>query len=400
MREVETIELQQDNGLGITVYFGQHKGTANTSNLDPVAIKATIEAACNIAKYTSEDEFSGLADEHLMATEFPDLDLYHPWDIDSEQAMQLALDCEAAALDYDAKIINSEGASVDTGLSLSVYGNSHGFIAARKKSRHSISCSVVAQSNGAMQRDFWYDSSRIATKLAAVALIGEKTAERTLSRLDAQKIKTQTAPVLFSAEMARGIINHIFGAINGSSQYRKASFLLDKIDDIILPEWFGIKEDPLVMQGLSSAAYDGEGVATKVTNIVTDGRLNTYLLGSYSARKLGRETTGHSGGVRNVTVSHGDKDLTAMLNTLHTGLYVTELMGQGVNTITGDYSRGAAGFWVENGEIKYPVEEITIAGNLTDMLKQIVEIGGDIDKRSSLHIGSLLISNMTIAGGD
>lgn len=400
MREAETIELQQDNGLGITVYFGKNKGTASTSNLDEGALQATLEAACNIAKYTSDDEFSGLADKQLMATNIPDLDLYHPWDIDSEHAMQMALECEAAALDYDSKVSNSEGASVDTGVSLSVYGNSHGFIAAQAKSRHSISCSVIAEKDGSMQRDYWYDSKRIANQLEAVHLIGQKTAERTLKRLDAQKLKTQTAPILFSNEMARGIISHVFGAISGSAQYRKASFLLDKIDHVILPEWLSINEDPFILQGLSSSAFDGEGVATKKSDIVTNGQLNTYLLGSYSARKLGRQSTGHAGGVRNISVSHGYKDLDAMLKTLDKGLYVTELMGQGVNTITGDYSRGAAGFWVENGAIQYPVEEVTIAGNLNDMLKQIVEIGADIDKRSSLHVGSLLIEEMMVAGSE
>ncbi len=400
MREVETIELQQDNGLGITVYFGKHKGTASTSNLDEGAIKATLEAACNIAKYTSEDEFSGLADKELMATEFPDLDLYHPWEIDSEQAMEMALECEAAALDYDKKIINSEGASVDTGISLSIYANSNDFMAAVAKSRHSISCSVVAEHKGAMQRDYWYDTSRIANQLDSVKSIGLQTAERTLKRLNAQKLKTQSSPVLFSAQMARGLINNVFNAISGSSQYRKASFLLDKIDHVILPEWLSIEEKPFIKQGLNSASYDGEGVATKELEIVTNGRLNTYLLSTYSARKLGRQSTGHSGGVRNIRVTHGDKDLTAMLKTLDTGLYVTELMGQGVNTITGDYSRGAAGFWVEKGEVQYPVDEITIAGNLNDMLLQIVEIGADIDLRSSLHMGSLLLESMMIAGDD
>ncbi len=400
MREAETIELQQDNGLGITVYFGKNKGTASTSNLDEKAVAATLDAACNIAKYTSEDEFSGLADKALLATEFPDLDLYHPWHINAEQAMDMALACEAAALDYDEKISNSEGASVETGVSMSVYANSHDFMAAQTKSRHSISCSVVAEHQGAMQRDFWYDTSRLANHLDSATSIGQQTAERTLKRLNAQKLKTQTAPILFSAQMARGLINNVFSAISGSAQYRKASFLLDKIDHIILPEWLSIEELPLLKQGLNSAVYDNEGVATKQSHIVENGRLNTYLLSSYSARKLGRQTTGHSGGVRNVRVTHGDKDLDGMLKLLHTGLYVTELMGQGVNTITGDYSRGAAGFWVENGVIQYPVDEITIAGNLNDMLRQIVEIGSDIDARSSLHIGSLLIENMMIAGAD
>lgn len=398
MREVETLELQQDNGLGITVYFGKHKGTASTSNLDSKSIDKTIDAACNIAKYTSEDNCSGLADAILMATDIPDLDLFHPWDVNAQQAIEIALECEDAALSYDAKIINSEGASVDTGISLSVYANSHGFVGSQLKSRHSISCSVVAESNGSMQRDYWYDSARIAKNMASAKSIGIRTAERTIKRLDARKIKTQNAPVLFSAEMARGIINNIFSGISGSSQYRKASFLLDKLDQKILPDGFSIKENPLIKQGLNSTAFDAEGVATKDLEIVSDGYIKSYLLSSYSARKLGRETTGHAGGVRNISVNHGGKTLEEMLQTLGTGLLVTELMGQGVNMITGDYSRGAAGFWVENGEIQYPVEEITIAGNLTEMLLQIVEIGGDIDLRSSLHVGSLLIENMMIAG--
>lgn len=398
MREAETIQLQQDNELSISVYFGKNKATASTSNLDKDALKATLEAACTIAKYTSEDEFSGLADGSLMATEFPDLDLFHPWNIDSEQAMKMALECEAVALDYDAKISNSEGGSVDTRVSLSVYGNSHGFIAAQAKSRHSISCSVVAEKDALMQRDYWYDTSIIADRLDTVEQIGKKAAERTLKRLSAQKLTTQTSPILFSNEMAGGIISHIFTAISGTSQYRKASFLLDKIDQIILPEWLSIKENPYVLQGLGSSPYDDEGVTTKAIDIITDGRLNTYLLDSYAARKLGRQSTGHAGGVRNITVSHSDNDLNAMLKTLDTGLYVTELMGQGVNTITGDYSRGAAGFWVEKGEIQFPVEGVTIAANLNTMLKQIVAIGSDIDLRSSLHTGSLLIEKMMIAG--
>lgn len=399
MREVETIEMQQDNGLGITVYFGQHKGTASTSNLDPAALQATIDAACNIAKYTSEDSYSGLADADLMATEFPDLDLFHPWQVDSEQAMKIALECESAALDFDGKIVNSEGASVDTGQSLSVYGNSHGFLAAQARTRHSISCSVVAEHNGSMQRDYWYDVSRLAGQLDSAKDIGIKTAERTLRRLDAQKLKTQTAPILFSAEMARGLIGHVLSAIKGSAQYRKSSFLLGKANELILPEWLSIHENPYLMQGLSSAAYDSEGVATTEKDIVTNGRLNTYLLSSYSARKLNLNTTGHAGGVKNISVTHGDKNLKQMLSTLDKGLYVTELMGQGVNLTTGDYSRGATGFWVENGEIQYPVEEVTIAGNLNELLMRIVEIGADIDTRSSTRLGSLLISEMMIAGG-
>jgi PmbA protein len=400
MREVETIEHQQDNGLGISVYFGQHKGTASTSNLDPEAIRKTVEAACNIAKYTSEDPCAGLADKDLIATEFKELDLYHPWDITPERAIELALECEASALDFDPRVVNSEGASVDMSAGVSVYGNTHGFLQAQHKTRHSLSCSVIGESDGNMQRDYWYDISRNSSQLASAKAIGEKAAERTVRRLGARKLKTQSAPVLFVPEVARSIIGHFTSAISGSAQYRKASFLLDSVGSQVFPEFVQLIEAPFEKQSLGSANFDSEGVAIKAANLVTDGVIQNFLLDSYAARKLNLKSTGHGSGVHNLTLNNTGKSFDECLKTMHTGLLVTELMGHGANTVTGDYSRGAAGFWVENGEILYPVEEITIAANLKDMFMGIAEVGNDIDKLSNIRTGSILIENMTIAGSD
>ncbi len=400
MRDVETVEHQQDNGLGISVYFGQHKGSANTSNLDSDAVRKTVEAACNIAKYTSEDPCAGLADAELMATEIRSLDLYHPWDISPESVIDLALECEAAALDYDSRIVNSEGASVDMNAGISVYGNSHGFLQAQQKTRHSISCAVVGESDGNMQRDYWYDISRNPDSLSTAHSVGAKAAERTVNRLDAQKLKTQQSPVMLVAELARGLVGHFTSAISGSAQYRKASFLLDARDTQVFPDYFQLVEHPFEPQALSSANYDGEGVAVREGHLVRDGVVQNYLLDSYSARKLGMQTTGHASGVHNLAVNNTGKSFVEMLKTMHRGLLVTELMGHGVNSVTGDYSRGAAGFWVENGEIRFPVEEVTIAANLRDMFKGILEVGTDVDRRGSIFTGSLLINNMTIAGSD
>jgi len=400
MREVETIEHQQDNGLGISVYFGQHKGTASTSNLDPEAIRKTVEAACNIAKYTSQDPCTGLADKELMATEFNDLDLYHPWDITPEAAIELALECEAAALDFDPRVVNSEGASVDMSAGVSVYGNTHGFLQAQHKTRHSLSCSVIGESDGNMQRDYWYDISRKASHLSSAKAIGEKAADRTVKRLGARKLKTRSAPVLFVPEVARSIIGHFTSAISGSAQYRKASFLLDAVDSQVFPSFIQLIEYPFEKQSLGSANFDSEGVAIKAASLVTDGVIQNYLLDSYAARKLGLKSTGHGSGIHNLTLSNTDKCFDECLKTMHTGLLVTELMGHGANTVTGDYSRGAGGFWVENGEILYPVEEITIAANLKDMFMGISEVGNDVDKLSNIRTGSILIDNMTIAGSD
>ncbi|MFT5597515.1 MAG: PmbA protein [Gammaproteobacteria bacterium] len=398
MREVETIEHQQDNGLGISVYFGQHKGTASTSNLDPEAIRKTVEAACNIAKYTSQDPCAGLADKDLMATEFRELDLYHPWDITPEAAIELALECETAALDYDPRVVNSEGASVDMSAGVSVYGNTHGFLQAQHKTRHSLSCSVIGESDGNMQRDYWYDISRNSSHLASAKSIGEKAAERTVKRLGARKLKTQSAPVLFVPEVARSIIGHFTSAIGGSAQYRKASFLLDAVGSQVFPEVVQLIEVPFEKQSLGSANFDSEGVAIKAASLVTDGVIQNYLLDTYAAKKLNLQSTGHGSGIHNLTLNNTGKSFDECLKTMHTGLLVTELMGHGANTVTGDYSRGAAGFWVENGEVLYPVEEITIAANLKDMFMGIVEVGNDINKLSNIRTGSILIENMTIAG--
>jgi PmbA protein len=400
MRAIETIEHQQDNGLGISVYFGQHKGSASTSNLDPEAIRKTVEAACNIARYTSEDPCTGLADGDLMAREFADLDLYHPWDISPEAVIELALECENAALDFDPKIVNSDGASVDLNSAVSVYGNTHGFLQAEHKTRHSISCSVVGESNGSMQRDYWYEISRNPDHLASAIAVGLKAAERTVKRLDAQKLKTQQAPVLFVPEIARSLIGHFTAAINGSAQYRKASFLLDAIGTKVFPDFLQLVEYPFELQALGSANFDSEGVLVKQADLVTDGVMQSYLLDSYAARKLGLKTTGHASGVHNLTLQDTGKSFDECVKTMHKGLLVTELMGHGVNTVTGDYSRGAAGFWVENGEIQFPVEEITIAANLKDMFHGISEIGSDLDMRGNIRSGSILLENMTIAGAD
>ncbi|RLA12731.1 MAG: metalloprotease PmbA [Gammaproteobacteria bacterium] len=400
MRSVETIEHQQDNGLGISVYIGQHKGSASTSNLDPEAIRKTVEAACNIAKYTSEDPCTGLADADLLADQFVELDLYHPWGISPEQVVDLVLECENAALDFDPRIVNSEGASVDINSGISVYGNTHGFLQSESKTRHSISCSVVAESSAGMQRDYWYEISRNPDQLATARAVGLKAAERTVKRLDAQKLKTQKAPVLFVPEIARSLIGHLSSAIGGSAQYRKASFLLDAIDTRIFPSFLQLTEHPFEAQALGSANYDAEGVAVKQANLISDGVLQSYLLDSYAARKLGLQTTGHASGVHNLTLQSTGKSFTECIKVMHRGLLVTELMGHGVNTVTGDYSRGAAGFWVENGEVQFPVEEITIAANLRDMFQGIVEIGDDLDMRGNIRTGSILLENMTIAGAD
>lgn len=400
MREVETIEHQQDNGLGISVYFGQHKGSASTSNLDPEAIRKSVEAACNIAKYTSEDRCTGLADRDLIATEFRELDLYHPWHITPESAIELALECEAAALDFDPRITNSEGASVDMRAGVSVYGNTYDFLQAQHKTRHSLSCAVIGESNGNMQRDYRYDINRNPDHLSSARAIGEKAAERTVKRLGARKLRTQSAPVLFAPEVARSIIGHFTSAVGGSAQYRKASFLLDMVGAKVFPDFLQLVETPFEKQALGSANFDSEGVAVTQADLVTDGVIQSYLLDSYAARKLGLKSTGHSGGVHNLTLGDTGKSFQDCLKTMHAGLLVTELMGHGVNIVTGDYSRGAAGFWVENGEILYPVEEVTIASNLKDMFMGISEIGDDLDRLGNIRTGSILIDNMTIAGMD
>ena len=398
MGEVETIEHHCDQGLGITVYFGQRKGSASTSDLSPEAIKQAVAAACSIARYTSEDAYAGLPDKALLATEFPDLDLNHPWDLKADAAIALAIECEAAALSFHPDITNSEGASVNTHQGIRVMGNSLGFLQGRLSTRHSLSCSVVAQRGDAMQRDYWYSVARNSNNLESATAIGKKAGERTIRRLDARRLTTRQCPVLYCAEVAASLIGSLVGAISGGNLYRKSTFLLNALDTQIFPEFIRIHEQPLLKGALGSTAYDGEGVATQTRDIVSDGYLRGYVLSTYSARKLGLQSTGNAGGVHNLTITTSENDFQTMLKLMGTGLLVTELIGQGVNMVNGNYSRGAAGFWVENGEIQYPVEEITIASNLKDMYKNIVAVGNDVDYRGNIRTGSILIERMSVAG--
>ena len=398
MGEVETIEHTRDQGLGVTVYFGQRKGSASTSDFSPDAIRETVSAACNIARYTTEDPCAGLADAALMATTIPDLDLYHPWRIGVEQAIEVGLECEGAARALDPRINNSEGATLNSHDGLHVYGNSHGFIGGYPSSRHSLSCAVVGQEGDAMQRDYWYTVARSAAGLEPAAEVGRKAGERTLARLGARRISTRQAPIVFQAEMAVSLLRSLIGAISGSALYRHSSFLLDHLGRRIFPEFVRIHENPLLPGGLASAPFDSEGVTTRAKDFVASGVLENYVLGSYSARKLDMQSTGNAGGVRNLAIEPGELDLKGLLGEMGSGLLVTEMMGHGVNMVTGDYSRGAAGFWVENGEIQYPVEEITIAGNLKQMFAGLVAVGKDEERRGSIRTGSWLLEPMTIAG--
>ena len=399
MNETETIEYNRDKGVSVSVYFGQQKGHASTSDLSPQALQDTVAAACNIARYTAKDEFCGLADAALMAKNIPDLDLHHPWDITVDGAIELAKVCESEARGVDTRITNSEGASVSTYEGMFAYANSHGFNGGYASSRHSLSCSVIAddgQDN--MQRDYWYSTARSADDLESAQHVGRLAGERTVRRLGSQRIKTAQVPVMFDASISSGLISHLISAISGGSLYRKSSFLLDSLGKQVMSPLVTIEEQPYLLRGLASSPFDNEGVATVSRTLVKDGVLQGYVLSSYSARKLGMQSTGNAGGNHNLIVSHGTLDFNAMLKTMGTGLLVTELLGHGINMVTGDYSRGAAGFWVENGVIVHAVEEITIAGNLADMFKQIVAIGNDVLVQGSKQVGSVLIENMTIAG--
>jgi PmbA protein len=396
--EVETIEHTNDHSLGLTVYRGKRKGSASTTDLSPQAIKETVAAACRIAKYTSEDPAAGLADAERMATDMTDLDLHHPWEIDADQALTLACECEQAARHYDPRISNSEGASVHTQNSLFVYSNTHGFVAGYPTTRHSLSCSVIAQQDGQMQRDYWYSNSRLASKLDSAQHVGEKAGQRTVDRLGSRKLKTTECPVLFKADLAPSLLRHLISAIRGPALYRRASFLLDQLGEKIFPDWVTIDENPLLVQGLASAPFDNEGVATQARDIIQDGILQGYVLDSYAGRKLNMPSTANAGGVRNARIHSSGQDFDTLVNDMQQGLIVTELMGNGNNLVTGDYSRGAAGFWVEKGEIQYPVEEITVAGNLRDMFQGLVAVGTDNETPGSIDTGSWLINKMTVAG--
>jgi PmbA protein len=398
MRDVETLEYHRDQGLGVAVYFGQRKGSSSTSDLSEAAVTEAVRRACGLAQYGAEDECAGLADPERLARDIPDLDLYHPWEVEPDQAIELATECEAAALDADPRIANSEGATLGSGSGCRVYGNTNDFLAGFRDSQHSLSCAVIAEADGRMERDYEYSVSRIADELAGPATIGREAAQRTLQRLGSVKLDTCAAPVLFPARLARGFFGHLLGAISGGSLYRKSTFLLDSLDTRVLADFVTIDERPHLPAGLSSSPFDGEGVATTDRRLVEDGIIRGYVLSSYYARKLGMETTGNSGGSHNLVVADTGKSYADLLAEMDRGLLVTELIGQGVNPVTGDYSRGAAGFWVENGELQYPVSEITISGNLRDMYRDIVAIGDDVDLRGGIRTGSVLLGEMIIAG--
>ena len=399
LQEIENVEFTNDGALGISVYLGQQKGNASTSDLSEEAIKNTVEAALAIAKYTSPDDCTGLADKELMAFEAPDLALYHGASVDVEQATKLALEAEKSALEYDAKIMNSNGASFNSHTGVRVYGNTHGMLQSYLSSRYSLSCSVIGGELDQLENDYEYTVSREFDALSSADWVGQNCAKKVIARLNPQKLTTREVPVIFLNDVATGLISHLTGAISGGSLYRKSSFLLDHLGKQVLPDWFQISERPHLLKRLASTPFDSEGVRTQDLEIIQDGVLQTYLLTSYSGRKMGMQSTGHAGGIHNWLVKPNlTGGLTALLRQMGTGLLVTDVMGQGVNIVTGDYSRGAAGFWVENGEIQYPVAEITIAGQLKDMLKNIVAVADDVEHRSNIQTGSILLDKMKISG--
>jgi len=397
---VETIEHSRDKGLGVTVFIGKQKGYASTSDFARRAIEDTVDAAVSIARFTAADEANGLADPELLAraADIRDLDLFHPWDVSVEQAIGLARRCEAAAFRLDRRITNSEGATVSSQQSQFVAGSTDGFVGGLPSTRHYVSLSVIAQEGDAMQRDDWYSTARSPLDLARPAAIGDYAGRRALARLRSRKITTREAPVLFEAPLASGLLGSFVAAVSGGSLYRKASFLLDSLGTQVFSPIVNLREEPHLPRGLASGCFDDDGVATHPRDVVRDGVLQGYFLGTYSARKLGLRSTGNSGGNHNLVLAPGGKDLRGLLKEMGTGLFVTELLGQGVNMVTGDYSRGACGYWVEGGEIQYPVEEITIAGNLREMFKRIVAVGNDVLVRGSRQCGSILVERMTIAG--
>ncbi len=396
--EVENLEYTNDRGIGITVYKASRKGNASTSDISPAAIREAVDKACTFAELTAADEYAGLADESLMCTEIRDLDLDHPWALDADDAIELAIECESAGRDVDARISNSEGATVATNRGVRAYGNSHGFIGSYARTSHSMTCVLLAEADGVMERDYHYTSARAVEDLEAAGRVGRLAGEKTVNRLNARKIPTTRAPVLYIPELARGFIGHAMGAIAGGAQYRRASFLLDAAGEKLFPDFVTIQERPHLPRGMASAPYDSEGVATYDRDIVTDGVLQGYILSSYSARRLGLTTTANAGGAQNLIVPGGGKTREDLIKEMGTGLLVEELIGHGVNGVTGDYSRGAVGHWVENGQIVHPVHEVTIAGNLRELYPRIAAIGDDQDVRSGIRCGSILVEEMTIAG--
>ena len=395
--EVENLEYTNDRGLWVTVYRGSRKGSASTSDLSAPAVREAVAKACSFAEFTAADPYAGLADAALMCANPPDLDLDHPWPLDARDAIRLAVECEAAGL-ADPRINNSEGATVSSHRGTQAYGNTHGFLDSYTRTSHSVSCALLAGEDGAMQRDYHYTAARAASDLEDVAAVGREAARRTVARLGARKLKTLRAPVLLTPEIARSFIGHAIGAIAGSAQYRRATFLLGAAGTQVFSPFVAIEERPHIPKAMASAAYDAEGVATKDRNIVEHGMLTGYVLSSYSARRLGLETTGNAGGTHNLLVPGNAGSQDELIAEMGTGLLVEELIGHGVNAVTGDYSRGAAGHWIENGEIAFPVHEITIAGNLKELYRRIERIGSDQDLRGGIRCGSLLVGEMTIAG--
>ena len=398
LREVESLEYTNDRGLGITVFKESRKGNSSTSVITPEAIREAVAKACTFANLTAEDKYAGLADAELMCRDVRDLDLDHPWTIDADTAIAMAIESESVGLQHDKRVSNSEGATVSTNRGTRAYGNTHGFVGSYTKTSHSISCVLLAESDGVMQRDYHYTTARCAEDLETAVAVGRTAADKGVGRLGARKLKTVRAPVLFIPEVARGFIGHAIGAIAGGAQYRRSSFLLDAVGEKLFPDFVSILERPHLPRGLASAPYDSEGVGTYDRDIVTDGVLREYVLSSYSARRLGLTTTANAGGAQNLIVPGSRQDKASLISEMGTGLVVQELIGQGVNGVTGDYSRGAVGHWVENGEIAYPVHEVTIAGNLRDLYQRIAAIGDDQDMRGGIRCGSLLVEEMTIAG--
>ena len=396
--EVENLEYTNDRGIGITVYKDSRKGSASTSDVSPAAIQEAVAKACTFATLTASDKYSGLADADLMCTDALDLELDHPWDVDANTAIEMAIESEAAGLQFDKRVSNSEGATVSTNRGTRAYGNTHGFLGGYSRTSHSVTCVLLAEADGVMQRDYHYTSARSADDLDAPAEVGRRAGEKTIGRLGARKIKTTRAPVLYIPELARGFIGHAIGAIAGGAQYRRSSFLLDAVGEKLFPDFVNIEERPHLLKAMASTPYDAEGVGTYDRDIVSEGVLQGYILSSYSARRLGLVTTANAGGSQNLIVPGGGKDKDTLIREMGTGLVVNELIGQGVNGVTGDYSRGVVGHWIENGVIQYPVHEVTIAGNLRDLYQRIAAIGDDQDVRSGIRCGSILVEEMTIAG--
>jgi PmbA protein len=396
--EVETVELSRDQGIAVTVYLGARKGSASSTDAGEASIRAVVEKAIAIARHTGEDPAAGLADAALMARDLPDLDVHHPWPLTTEEAIAMALACESAGRSRPG-IKSSDGASLSSGEGVRVYANSHGFLGSQRGSRHSLSCMLIAEDGGGMQRDYDYTSARDPRDLLAPERVGESAAERTLRRLGARRPATGRLPVLFDPTLAAGLVGSLMGAIAGGALFRQASFLCDRLGDSLFPEWFGLREKPMEVGGMASSPFDNDGVQTRDNVFIESGRLASYMLSAYSARRLGLQTTGNAGGARNLRITAPRVARDELLARMGRGVVVTELMGQGVNAVTGDYSRGAAGFWVENGEIQHPVEEFTIAGNLEAMFRGLAGVGSDTDTRGSIHTGSWLIDEMTVAGG-